>query len=183
MSQKKLAAIALAIAGFATQVAYAAGGLPPVLQFTDAPTGIAVSPAPPALPNVGLPPGLPPFFLLAPNAGQVVYIQSNLIGTNGQVAGKLFGVCDVVNGHGTLGNGNASDTPGEIRMCQQTMVITGLGTLQLSGMISEPLLDAHVPQALPIVGGTGIFQAARGQVLTTEPAEHQHGYAVYLWPF
>ena len=168
MGHKKVARILVAtIAGLSMQAAFA---INPVFTFIDMPQGILIdAPNPVSIPAPPVPPG----------SGVHSYMQSQLLDTRGNVVGKQYGVCATVNASGTIGNEAAS----EIRMCNQTMIINGYGTLQLMGLLSTTLFDAHISQPLAIVGGTGAFQFARGQVLTTEPVEHTHGFAVYLTPY
>ena len=171
MGHKKVAGILFAaIAGLSMQAAFAAGPKPQFV-FIDQPVTLGVS-----APDVFAAPGLPP-----PPAGTGVlaYMQSNLLDKNGRLVGKQYSTCSTVTGIGSVGD----ETPGEQRMCHQTMIINGLGRLQLSGVVSTELLHQFIPQPLSIVGGTGVFQNARGQVLTSEPIEHVHGFDVYLWPF
>ncbi len=177
MISSKVARVALiGIASFAAQVAFAGT---PTFSFTDIATQLNVVPAVALniVPSIFTGPPTP-----APDGtGLVTLSTSNLLNQSGVLKGYQTATCVSLSMNASVAN----EAPGEIKTCQQTMTITGVGQLIISGTINRTAAQAGARQKLAITGGTGLLQAARGEVVTydvpTNPLAHV--FEVYLLPF
>ncbi len=152
----------------------------PTFSFLDIPTQLNVVPAQ-AL-NI-----VPSIFVdghpnPAPDGtGLVTLSTSDIQDKNGRLVGHQTATCVTLSMNASVD----TEAPGEIKTCHQTLTVTGVGQLILSGTINRTTGEAGAKQALAIVGGTGAFLAARGEVVTYgSPINPSfHNFDVYLLPF
>jgi len=177
MSLSKVARLAVVgITALAAQAAFAAN---PTFTFTDIATQLNVVDAAAIniVPSIFTGPPTP----AAPGTGLVTLSTSNLLNKNGVLKGHQVATCVSISMNASVD----TEAPGEIKTCNQTMTITGVGQLILSGTINRTAGEGGAKQTLAIVGGTGAFLAARGQVVTYDVPGNPmaHMFEVYLLPF
>jgi len=176
---KNAALIVLAIASVTQQTAWGHGAdaapkRPPQYLLIDFPDSLAI--ATPAAVFTPIPGAPQP----APGTGWTAYGLSTLKDKTGIIQGKQVVSCGVASLNSSLGG----EPPGEIYVCTHTLNIIGKGNLVLSGAVNRSAFHTGLTQALPIVGGTGAFRAARGEVLTYESDidPNIHVFEIYLMP-
>ena len=76
-----------------------------------------------------------------------------------------------------------AEPAGEVNLCTHNLTIFGKGKLLVQGAVNRTAFHQGVAQTLAIVGGTGAFQRARGEVVTRESdySAQVHIFEVYLW--
>ncbi len=148
---------------------------PPQFYFIDFPDALTIAvPAAVFTPVPGAPQPLP-------GTGSMAFGLSTLKDRVGNVQGKQVVVCGVASLNSSLG----SEPPGEIYVCTHTLDIAGKGKIVLSGAVNRSAFHTGITQSLPIVGGSGMFRTARGEVLTYESDidPNIHVFEVYLMPY
>ncbi len=143
----------------------------PDYLFIDFPDSLAVvTPGAAFNPIPGPPPG--------PNTGWVLYGTSTLKDKAGNVKGKQLLSCATAKQNASLN----SEPPGDLYICTHNLTIVGKGTIVLNGAVNHSAFHLGITQSLPIVGGTGDFRAARGEVLTYESDidPNIHVFEIYL---
>lgn len=148
----------------------------PQFVFTDIPISIAIAPPGPVIiliPGTESIQGGPNPALGVLGTSGTSYMISTLLDKNNNPAGRQFSSCVGI----ATGAAIENETPGQIRVCDQTVNIFGQGEIMYHGLLSDNLTK----QTFAITGGTGKFRNATGQVTVTEPVGHVHQISVYLW--
>ena len=83
----------------------------------------------------------------------------------GSVIGTMHGGCLTTGGALSL---TPAGTPGTIAKCEQALNFYGRGQVLVSGLIEQQNFEHNVPQRLAVVGGTGTFVGAKGELIVTQ---------------
>lgn len=110
--------------------------------------------------------------------GNTIFLNSELIegGTHvegtfppevdgGTVVGTSHGICRHLGGGLSL---EPEGNPGLVGKCEQFLVLDGEGQVVVAGMIHQDDFEAGVPQTLAVVGGTGRYRGAWGELTVTQ---------------
>lgn len=85
--------------------------------------------------------------------------------TGGNVIGTMHGSCITSGGGLSLTSGGM---PGTIAKCEQGLNFDGRGQVLVSGLIEQQSFEHNVPQHLAVIGGTGNFVGATGELIVTQ---------------
>lgn len=91
--------------------------------------------------------------------------------------GRLESACLTV----TEGNGVVPASPPYLAQCQRTLAFSD-GSIVIEGLLDETAYDAGASQTLPIVGGTGAYDHADGEVTFAPTPDGGAAVAVDLAP-
>ena len=90
-------------------------------------------------------------------------LKSTVVG--GNVIGTMHGGCMTTGAGLSLTQGGA---PGTVAKCEQGLNFYGRGQVLVSGLIEQQNFEHNVPQHLAVIGGTGTFVGATGELIVTQ---------------
>lgn len=90
-------------------------------------------------------------------------LQSTVEG--GRIVGTMHGQCITVGGALSLA---PAGTPGTIAKCEQALNFYDRGQVLVSGLIEQQNFEHNMPQQLAVLGGTGKFAGATGELTVTQ---------------
>ncbi|MBD2452237.1 hypothetical protein H6G76_35090 [Nostoc sp. FACHB-152] len=179
MSKRIVAFVTAVLLSVLTIIIYNSVGafaieLRPNLELTDKGTYLAVAfEVPPAQQLIPAPPQP-----ASSNVGATTLMNSDLFNKSGTKVGSRHGFCIIINPSSSL-NG---ETTGELMKCEQVLLLPQ-GSINISGVFNRTAFDQELrPSVSAIVGGTGKFSKARGEVhiFGSGPNVAIHTYKIYL---
>jgi hypothetical protein len=112
------------------------------------------------------------------NVGVRTHLNSDLFNKNDAKVGSQHGFCVIINPSASL-----DDEPaGELLKCEQVLLLPQ-GRINISGVYNRTAFDQELlPAVMAIVGGTGKFSKARGEVRVFGRGANvaEHTYKIYL---